>query len=69
MAPGALAGRDPTATVAKAWYLASEARQLLGVAQQSVQVYGEQCFLNEVLGVRCALLGKLAPEKGAEERA
>jgi multidrug efflux system outer membrane protein len=29
------------ATVAKAWYLASEARQLLALAQQSVKVYGD----------------------------
>jgi multidrug efflux system outer membrane protein len=29
------------ATVAKAWYLASEARQLLALAQKSVKVYGD----------------------------
>jgi len=36
------------ATVAKAWYLASEARQLLALANQSVKVYGELLALVEV---------------------
>ena len=36
------------ATVAKAWYLACETRQLLVLAEQSVQVYGEQLKLVKI---------------------
>lgn len=36
------------ATVAKAWYLACEARQLLALAQKSVKVYGELLALVKV---------------------
>jgi outer membrane protein TolC len=36
------------ATVAKTWYLANETRQLLVLAEQAVQVYGEQLKLVKV---------------------
>jgi NodT family efflux transporter outer membrane factor (OMF) lipoprotein len=44
----AYARQSLAATVAKAWYLASEARQLLALAEQSVKVYGELLALVKV---------------------
>jgi NodT family efflux transporter outer membrane factor (OMF) lipoprotein len=44
----AYARQSLAATVAKAWYLATETRQLLALAKQSVKVYGELLKLVEI---------------------
>jgi outer membrane protein TolC len=44
----AFARQSLAATVARAWYLASEARQQLALAEQSVKVYGELLALVKI---------------------
>jgi outer membrane protein TolC len=44
----AFARQSLVATVAKAWYLASETQQLAALADQSIKVYGEQLRLSSL---------------------